>query len=85
LLGYARFYRRFIKDFSKIGRPLTILAKDMPFILNDGFLTTREKLKMELISTPIISSLDWSKPFEIMCDAFDFAIGDILGQCSDNK
>jgi len=35
--------------------------------------------KKELISAPIISALDWSKPFEIMCDASDFAIGFVLG------
>jgi len=35
---------------------------------------------MELISSPIISSLKLFKPFEIMCDAFDFAIGVVLGQ-----
>ena len=44
-----------------------------------------EKLKNELISAPIISAPDWSKPFEIMCDASDFAIGAILGQRIDNK
>ena len=43
------------------------------------------KLKIELISAPIISAPDWSKPFEIMCDVFDFAIGAILGQPIDNK
>jgi len=79
-LGHAGFYRRFTKDFSKITRFLTnFLVKDMPFILNDGCLTAWEKLKMELISAPIISPPDWSKQFEIMCDAFDFVIGVVLG------
>ena len=40
---------------------------------------------MELISAPIISPSDWSKPFEIMCDASDFAIGAVLEQRVDNK
>jgi len=43
------------------------------------------KLKKELISAPIISALDWSKPFEIMCDASDFIIGPVLWQRIDNK
>ena len=74
-LGHAGFYRKFIKNFRKIARPLTnLLAKDMPFIFNDECLNAWEKLKMELISTPIISPPDWSKPFEIMCDASDFVI-----------
>jgi len=38
-LGHAGFYRRFIKDFSKIARPLTnLLAKDVPFYFDDGCL-----------------------------------------------
>jgi len=85
-LGHVRFYRRFIKNFNKIARPLTnFLAKDVAFIFDDRCLTVWEKLKMELISAPIISALDWSKPFEIMCNASDFAIGTVLGQRIDNK
>jgi len=41
--------------------------------------------KDELIFAPIISAPDWSKSFEIMCDALDFAIGTVLGQRVDNK
>jgi len=85
-LGHAGFYRRFIKDFSKIARPLiSLLAKDVPFIFDDECLNAGEKLKMELISAPIISAPDWSKPFEIMCDASDFFIGAVLRQRLDNK
>ena len=43
------------------------------------------KLKLELISAPIISPPDWSKPFEIMCDTSDFAVGAVLGQHKVNK
>ena len=85
-LGHAEFYRRFIKDFSKIARPLTnLLAKNIPFIFNNRYLTTWEKLKMKLIDAPIIFPPEWSKPFEIMCDAFDFTIGVVLRQRKDNK
>jgi len=84
--GHAGLYRMFIKGFSKIARSFTrLLAKDMPFIFDDECLNEWEKLKMELISAPIVSALDWSKPFEIMCDASDFAIGAVLGQRIDNK
>ena len=80
-LGHAGFYRRFIKDFSKIARPLTnLLAKDVSFTFDAECMNSWEKLKKELIFAP-----DWSKPFEIMCDASDFAIGAVLGQRIDNK
>jgi len=79
-LGHAGFYCKFIKNFSKIVRPLTsLLAKDMLFIFDDECLNAWEKLKMEIISAPTISAPDWSKLFEIMCDASDFSIGVILG------
>nr|GEX05310.1 reverse transcriptase domain-containing protein [Tanacetum cinerariifolium] len=72
-LGHAGFYRRFIKDFSKITRPMTrLLEKETPFI----FLTERreafETFKMKLIEAPILVTPDWDLPFEIMCDASDF-------------
>jgi len=45
-LGHARFYRRFIKEFSKITRPLTnLIAKDVPFYFDDGCLKVWERLK----------------------------------------
>ena len=45
-LGHAGFYRRLIKNFSKIARPLTnLLAKDMPFDFNDECFKPWEKLK----------------------------------------
>jgi len=85
-LGHAGFYRRFIRDFSKITRPLiNLLGKDVPFIFDDKCHSAWEKLKLELITAPIISPLDWFKPFEIMCDASYFVIGTVLGQCKDNK
>ena len=45
-LGHAGFYRRFIKDFSKISRPLTnLLQKDVPFVFDDDCLEAFETLK----------------------------------------
>ena len=85
-LGHAGFYRRFIKDFSKISRPLTnLLAKDVSVTCDDECINSWEKLKKVLISSPIISAPDWSKPFKIMCDASDFVIGVVLRQRIDNK
>ncbi len=74
-LGYAGFYRRFIKDFSTIAGPLTnLLAKDAPFEFDDACLKSFEILKKALVSAPIIQHPDWTLPFDIMCDASDFAV-----------
>jgi hypothetical protein len=57
-LGHASFYRRFIKDFSHIARPLTnLLANDVPFDFDDACLKSFETLKNALISAPIIQPL----------------------------
>jgi hypothetical protein len=85
-LGHAGFYRRFIKDFSFIARPLTrLLAKNVPFEFDDACLKSFEILKKVLISAPIIQPPDWSLPFEIMCDASDYAVWAVLGQTKDKK
>ena len=85
-LGHAGFYRRFIKDFSQIARPLTsLLAKDVPFNFDDECLNSFHILKKALVSAPVIQPPDWSLPFEIMCDASDFAVGVVLGQTKDRK
>ena len=79
-LGHAGFYRRFIKDFSQISRPLmNLLTKDMPFEFIDECLDAFHTLKKALISAPIIQPPYWSLPFEIMCDASDYAVGAVLG------
>ena len=54
-LGHAGIYRRFIKDFSKISRPLTnLLQKDIHFVFDDDCLESFETLKKALISAPIV-------------------------------
>jgi len=58
---------------------MNLLTKDVPFNFDDIYLEEWEKLKQELMSAPIISTPDWTKPFEIMCDASDFTISVVLG------
>ncbi|CAN6694807.1 unnamed protein product [Malus baccata var. baccata] len=83
-LGHAGFYRRFIKDFSKISRPLcNLLAKDAPFVFDEACLEAFKKLKTLLTTAPIIAAPNWSLPFEPMCDASDYAVGAVLGQRKD--
>ena len=79
-LGHAGFYRRFIKDFSKIARPLCrLLEKDAKFNFNESCQYSFEEMKSRLVKAPIMAKPDWNKEFEIMCDASDYAMGAVLG------
>ena len=56
-LGHAGFYRKFIKDFSKTSRPLTILLqKDAPFVFDEDCKEAFEVLKKALITAPIVQT-----------------------------
>ncbi|GJW44389.1 reverse transcriptase domain-containing protein [Tanacetum coccineum] len=80
-LGHAGFYRRFIKDFSKISRPMThLLEKNTPFIFSEECIQAFQILKKKLTEAPILIAPNWDQPFELMCDASDYAIGAVLGQ-----
>nr|GEV51967.1 reverse transcriptase domain-containing protein [Tanacetum cinerariifolium] len=80
-LGHASFYRRFIQDFSKISRPMThLLEKETSFVFSMDCIDAVETLKKKITEAPILVVPNWSLPFELMCDANDFAIGAVLGQ-----
>ncbi|RDX66442.1 Retrovirus-related Pol polyprotein, partial [Mucuna pruriens] len=76
-LGHAGFYRRFIKNFSKLALPLSKLLQKDPYI--EAF----QELKSRLTSAPILQALNWDLPFELMCDASNSALGAVLGQKSE--
>ena len=83
-LGHTSFYRRFIKNFSKIAKPLSnLLVQGAPFQFDDQCLQAFLFLKQNLVSTPIIVATNWNLPFELMCDVSDYAIGAVLGQKMD--
>ncbi|RVW86068.1 Retrovirus-related Pol polyprotein from transposon 17.6 [Vitis vinifera] len=85
-LGHAGFYRRFIQDFSKLSKPLCeLLAKDAKFIWDERCQKSFDQLKQFLTTAPIVRAPNWQLPFEVMCDASDFAIGAVLGQREDGK
>ena len=85
-LGHAGFYRGFIKDFSKIAKPLTtLLSKAVPFQFNADCLNAFLRLKEALITAPVLQPPDWSLPFEVMCDASDYAVGAVLGQLKEKQ
>ena len=85
-LGHVGFYRRFIKDFYKISRPLTnLLQKDIAFVFDDDCMEAFETLNKALITARVVQPPNWNMPFEIMCDASDYAVGAILGKRVDKK
>ena len=62
-LGHTGFYRRFIKDFSKIVKPLcNLLEKDASFVFDENGLKAFQLIKGKLIYTPIVIVPDWSEP-----------------------
>ena len=85
-MGHAGFYRRFIRDFSKIAKPLyKLLEKDAKFEWDAECQEKFEKLKAYLTIAPIVRAPDWHLPFEVMCNASDLAVGAVLGQRIEGK
>ncbi|CAN6685894.1 unnamed protein product [Malus baccata var. baccata] len=79
-------HARFIKDFSKIAQPLCrLLQKEVAFEFTKKCKASFNQLKELLTTAPIIVPPDWSLPFELMCDASDYALGAVLGQRKDKK
>ncbi|KAI5334934.1 hypothetical protein L3X38_025067 [Prunus dulcis] len=77
----AKLTLHFIKDFSKISRPLCrLIGKDVEFEFNEECLAAFNKLKELLTSAPIMQPPDWNFPFQLMCDASDYAVGAVVGQ-----
>jgi hypothetical protein len=85
-LGHVGFYRRFIKDFSVISKPLSnLITKDNIFEWTEHCEEALVKLKNFFTSALVIQPPDWSLPFEIVCDASDYVVGVVLGQRKDKK
>ena len=83
-LGHVGFYRRFIRDFSKIAIPLCrLLEKDTKFHFDAACQSSFEEIKSRLVEAPIMAKPDWNSEYEIMCDASDYAMGAVLGQKAD--
>nr|GEV88800.1 reverse transcriptase domain-containing protein [Tanacetum cinerariifolium] len=85
-LGHAGFYRRFIKDFLKISRPMThLLEKNSPFVFSNECIQAFRILKDKLTEAPILITPNWDQPSELMCDASDYAGIDFMGPFSSSK
>ena len=80
-LGHVGFYRRFIRDFSKISKPLCqLLEHDKPFHFDKHDLKAFMELKKALVTTSVVIVPYCSLPFELICDANNHSVGAMLGQ-----
>lgn len=80
-LGLVGYYRKFIKDFAKITRPLTAcLKKGRKIVLDDEYRNSFETCKKLLTNAPLLQFPDFKKPFILTTDASNFAIGAVLSQ-----
>nr|GEZ94066.1 reverse transcriptase domain-containing protein [Tanacetum cinerariifolium] len=57
-----------------------IQEKNTPFVFSEDCIQSFQTLKKKLMEAPILIAPNWDLPFELMCDASDFAIGAVLGQ-----
>jgi len=84
-LGFANFYRRFIKDYSQVARPLAELTKkdEKPWTWNQQAEDAFQELKQRFTSAPILAHFDAGRPVILETDASDFALGAVLSQRND--
>jgi hypothetical protein len=80
-VGLASYYRKFIKDFSKITKPLTkLFQKDLEYVWRKEQEESFEALKEKLTTAPVLAYPDFEKEFTLYTDASGYALGAVLSQ-----
>ena len=84
-LGFANYYRRFVKDFAQLARPLHRLTeKTAPFTWSDECQSSFDRLRECLCSAPVLAYPDFTRPFILDTDASDTGIGGVLSQLDED-
>jgi hypothetical protein len=85
-LGHAKYYRRFIKDFSKIASPLfTLFSKDVDYCCTLNYQQVFETIKERLSTALVLQGPNWALSFHIHINASNKSVGALLGEDEDNK
>ena len=80
-LGLASYCRRFVENFSKIAKPLSnLLQKNVKYVWTPECDVAFNTLKERLVTAPVLTPPDESKPFEVLCDASLQGLGAVLMQ-----
>ena len=81
LLGLANYLHKYIANYAKMARPLsTLLKKDVYLCSHAEHAVAFKSIKDSLLTAPILALPDPDRPFSVVCDASDFAIGSALLQ-----
>src|SRR5262249_24118346 len=85
-LGLFSYYRKFVKNFSKIAAPLTeLLKKETPFHWDDEQQNAFDHLKKCLMNAPTLQYPDFERPFVLYTDASGTGLGAVLSQKDDDN
>ena len=85
-LGLCGYYRKFVKDFSKIAGPLTELTKkETKFVWSQDCEKAFQTLKQALVNPPILAYPDYNKPYLLQADASRDSVGMVLSQIQNGK